>query len=132
MQQDGVWMINEHGDESGGCCFSAALRDFARFGQFVLDGAVAGGKPVVAPGWLAEATRSEIATGRPGLEYGYFWWPNADGTYDGRGIFGQQLHIDPKRHLVVVILAAWPTTGDMARFQERVRLVAAITGELDK
>jgi hypothetical protein len=33
---------------------------------------------------------------------------------------------------VVVILAAWPTTGDMARFQERVRLVAAITGELDK
>jgi CubicO group peptidase (beta-lactamase class C family) len=131
MERDAVWMINEHGDESGGCCFSAALRDLGRFGQFVLGGGTIGGKPVLAPGWLADATRKHIETGRPGLGYGYFWWVNDDGTYDARGIFGQGIHLDPKRRLVVVVLAAWPDVFDMPHAKGRVRLMRAIEAAVD-
>ncbi len=126
MATDGKWMINGHGDESGGCCFSASLRDLGRFGEFVRGGGKIGGHDVLAPGWLAKATAVQMQTGRPGLGYGYFWWPNADGTFDARGIFGQQIHIDPARRLVVVILAAWPEVTDMARFEGRKTIVDAI------
>ena len=132
MEADAKWMINQHGDESGGCCFSATLRDLGRFGEFVRGGGRAGGRDVLAPGWLAKATAVQMQTGRPGLGYGYFWWPGGDGTFDARGIFGQQIHIDPARRLVVVILAAWPQVTDMARFEGRKRIVDAITKAVDK
>lgn len=131
MERDAAWMINGHGDESGGCCFSAGLRDLGRFGQFVLDGGTIGGKPVLAPDWLPQATSTRIETGRPGLSYGYFWWTNADGTFDARGIFGQGIHIDPRRRLVVVMLAAWPDVFDMPHAKGRVRLIRAIEAAVD-
>ena len=39
MQQDASWLLNEDGTEISGCCIQATTRDFARFGQFMLDGA---------------------------------------------------------------------------------------------
>ena len=39
MGQDASWLINEDGTEISGCCIQATTRDFARFGQFMLDGA---------------------------------------------------------------------------------------------
>jgi len=82
------------------------LRDPGRFGQFILDGARIGGTPIVPDTWIAEATRSQIETTGSGSGYGYQWWPRPDGTFEGRGIFGQTLHIDPKRRLVIVINSA--------------------------
>ena len=35
---DATWLVDQTGSELGGCCVQARLRDFARFGQFVLDG----------------------------------------------------------------------------------------------
>lgn len=131
MEADAKWMINAHGDESGGCCFSASLRDLGRFGEFVRGGGKIAGRDVLAPGWLAKATAVQMQTGRPGLGYGYFWWPNADGTFDARGIFGQQIHIDPARKLVVVIVAAWPAVFDQAHFEGRKRMLDAITQAVD-
>ncbi|MEO5697471.1 MAG: serine hydrolase [Burkholderiaceae bacterium] len=52
MEQDASWMLDRTGHEHGGCCIEASTRDFARFGQFVLDGARIDGKAaVVADGW---------------------------------------------------------------------------------
>lgn len=131
MERDAVWMVNDHGDESGGCCFSAGLRDFGRIGQFILDGGRIDGKPALPDDWLPQATTTRIETGRPGLSYGYFWWTNADGTYDARGIFGQGVHIDPARKLVVVTLAAWPAVFDMEHAEGRMRLLTAIKAAVD-
>ena len=131
MERPAVWMINAHGDESGGCCLSASLRDWGRIGQFVLDGGTADGRPILPPDWLATATGARIPTGRAGLDYGYFWWANADGTFDGRGIFGQLLHVDRGRRLVGVLLAAWPKVSDAAHAAARARLLAAIDRALD-
>lgn len=131
MQQDGVWMVDGQGNEPGGCCFSAALRDLGRFGQFILDGGKIDGRPVLPADWLPKATTTQVETGYPGLDYGYFWWTNADGTYDARGIFGQGIHIDPGRRLVVVVLAAWPAVSDMGRFKDRTLFMDAVAAAVD-
>src|SRR4029078_10519647 len=76
MERDAEWMIDDVGHEEGGCwrhmalraharvacCLAMALRDYGRFGQFILDGARVGGTPIVADNWLAEATRTQVAT----------------------------------------------------------------------
>ena len=81
MERDAAWMIDDVGHEQGGCCLAVTLRDFGRFGQFILDGARVGGKPIVADTWLAEATRAQVSTGA-GSGYGYQWWTRDNGTFE--------------------------------------------------
>ena len=131
MERDAVWMVNAQRNSPGGCCLSATLRDLGRFGEFIRGGGIANGQAVLPPDWLPKATSEQIATGRPGLGYGYFWWIGPDGTFDARGIFGQGIHIDPKRRLVVVLLAAWPAVFDAPHAAGREQLMAAIEAAVD-
>jgi CubicO group peptidase (beta-lactamase class C family) len=131
MAHEAVWMINEAGISPGGCCLSAMLEDWGRFGQFILDGGKAGGKQLLPPDWLPQATHKQIEIGRPGMGYGYFWWTNDDGTFDAKGIFGQMIHIDPKRHLVIVALGAWSAAYDKPHAETRDVLVKAVTAAVD-
>jgi hypothetical protein len=95
MEQQATWILSRTGQEISGCCIQAAPRDFARFGQFILDGARVNGQPIVPDGWLAEATGTRTGIGQPGRGYGYQWWTYADGSFAARGIFGQGIFIDP-------------------------------------
>jgi CubicO group peptidase (beta-lactamase class C family) len=70
MERDAEWMIDDMGHEQGGCCLAMTLRDYGRFGQFVLDGARVGSKAIVPESWLVEATRTQVSTGE-GSGYGY-------------------------------------------------------------
>jgi len=108
MEQDAAWMIDSSGGEIGGCCLSVSLRDYARMGQFVLEG----GKGVVPPGWFAAATSAHASVGKPGYGYGYQWWTYPEGRFGAQGIFGQTIRIDPKRHMVIAISSAWPKATD--------------------
>jgi CubicO group peptidase (beta-lactamase class C family) len=112
MEQDGVWMLGSTGHEISGCCVSATLRDYARFGMFILGGGMAGGKPVLPDDWLASATTKQADIGTPGRGYGYQWWTNDDGSFAAQGIFGQGIFIDPKRKLVIASNGNWPTATD--------------------
>jgi CubicO group peptidase (beta-lactamase class C family) len=107
MEQDATWILSKTGLEISGCCVQAASRDYARFGQFILDGARVHGQSIVPDGWLAEATKKQADIGNPDRGYGYFWWTYADGSFAARGIFGQGIFIDPKRRLVIVSNADW-------------------------
>ncbi|RQO63698.1 serine hydrolase [Variovorax sp. KBW07] len=107
MEQKATWILSSTGQEISGCCVQAATRDFARFGQFILDGARVGGQPIVADGWLAEATTKRADIGQPGRGYGYQWWTYDDGSFAARGIFGQGIFIDPKRRLVIASNGNW-------------------------
>jgi CubicO group peptidase (beta-lactamase class C family) len=108
MEQDASWMLDRSGHEQGGCCLDATTRDYARFGQFILDGARIDGVSVVADGWLETAARKQVDVGQPPRGYGYQWWTSDNGTFDAMGLHGQQIHIDPARGLVVAINSAWP------------------------
>ncbi|MBY0465525.1 MAG: beta-lactamase family protein, partial [Burkholderiales bacterium] len=107
MEQQATWILNKTGQEISGCCLQAATRDFARVGQFILNGAQVNGQPIVPDGWLAEATTTRTGINEPGRGYGYQWWTFDDGTYMARGIFGQAIFIDPKRQLVIASNANW-------------------------
>lgn len=130
MERDAEWMIDDVGHEQGGCCLAVTLRDYGRFGQFILDGARVNGTPIVAETWLPEATRSQVAIG-PGAGYGYQWWTRDDGTFEGRGIYGQTLHLDPARRLVIVLNSATEQPTGREAGQARQDFIAAVNAELD-
>jgi CubicO group peptidase (beta-lactamase class C family) len=111
MEQDAIWVEDVAGHERGGCCMSMTLRDYGRFGLFMLGGGQAGGVQVLPEGWVKDATRSHVAVdpARPEAGgYGYFWWVNPWGSYEAVGIFGQSITTYPDEDLVIVINSAWP------------------------
>lgn len=109
MEQQATWLLGTDGNEVSGCCVQAATRDFARFGQFMLDGAAT----VLPPDWIATATVKQADIGEPGYGYGFQWWTRDDGSYMADGIFGQGIFIDPARGLVIASNANWTSaTGN--------------------
>jgi CubicO group peptidase (beta-lactamase class C family) len=126
MERDLFWMVDQSGQNIGGCCLSASLRDYARIGQFVLGG----GKSVVPDGWFADATRAWSPVG-DGRGYGYQWWTNADGSFQAQGIFGQLIHIDPKRRLVIAMSSAWPSATGRELSVARATFLANIKTVID-
>ena len=107
MEQQATWLLSKTGQEIGGCCMQASPRDYARMGQFILNGAMVNGQSIVPDDWLAQATTKQTDIGTPGRGYGYQWWTYDDGSFTARGIFGQGIFIDPKRKLVIVSNANW-------------------------
>jgi CubicO group peptidase (beta-lactamase class C family) len=132
MERDAEWMLDDIGHEQGGCCLAMTLRDLGRFGQFTLDGANVGRAPVVTDTWLSEATRAQVSTGGAGSGYGYQWWVRPDGAFEGRGIYGQTLHIDPKRRLVIAINSAAEHPTGRGQGQARQDFIAAVKVEIDR
>ena len=111
MEQKATWLLSKSGKEISGCCLQAASRDFARMGQFILEGARVKGQSIVPDGWLKAATSKQADISQPGRGYGYQWWTYDDGTFAARGIFGQGIFIDPARQLVIAVNADWDKAG---------------------
>jgi len=107
MEAKATWLLGVTGHEIAGCCIQAGVRDYARFGLFVLSGGMAGGKRVVPEDWFAMATVKQKEIGEPGHGYGFQWWTYDDGSFAAQGIFGQGIFIDPKRNLVIASNANW-------------------------
>ncbi len=126
MERDAFWMVDAGGQEIGGCCLSVSLRDYARMGQFMLEGA----KGLVLDGWVAAATGTTVQTDNPKQFYGYQWW-SQPGRFDARGIYGQMIHVDPKRRLVVAIVGAWPAAVGPQLSAKREALLAKINEAVD-
>lgn len=101
-------------------------------GQFIVDGARVGGTAVVTDPWLQEATRAQVATGGAGSGYGYQWWARPEGAFEGRGIYGQTLHVDPKRRLVIAINSAGEQPTGRGQGQARQDFIAAVKAEIDR
>jgi CubicO group peptidase (beta-lactamase class C family) len=118
------WMVDPRGGNIGGCCLSITLADYARMGQFALEG----GKGVVPEGWFAEATDSAVDFGTSGFGYGYQWWTYPEGTYGAQGIFGQGITIFPQQRVVVAYVGNWAQASggaERGQFLDLSRKVAA-------
>ncbi|PZQ66535.1 MAG: serine hydrolase [Variovorax paradoxus] len=131
MERPATWLLSRTGQEISGCCLQAAPRDFARFGQFILEGARVNGQPIVPDDWLANATTRQADIGRPGSGYGYQWWTRDDGSFGARGIFGQGIFIDPRRQLVIVFNADWASAQDARAAAERESFFRAVQQAID-
>ena len=127
MERDASWQIDPTDAEMAGCCLHIALRDYARFGQFILDGARIDGRPIVPAAYLDSATSTQVDTDIPGRGYGYQWWTSRGRRFAAVGIHGQMIHIDPTRQLVIVTNSAWPDATSRARSDARAELIRRIT-----
>jgi CubicO group peptidase (beta-lactamase class C family) len=132
MESDGFWVLDTTGHEIGGCCISARLGDFARFGQFMLDGGVAGGKPVLPQGWIAQAGQKQAEIGNPARGYGYQWWTYGEGSFAARGLFGQSIFIDPRRAMVIAMNANYPDVHEEALAEARRSFFRAVQQAVDR
>ena len=108
MEQHASWILGSTGHEISGCCLQAATRDFARFGQFLLDG---GGSPTARRCYRMAgsrcATRNIKPPTPPGAATATSGGPTTTAAYGAQGIFGQGIFVDPKRKVVIVSNANW-------------------------
>ena len=106
MQSDASWWLESpDGLEVGGSGLSATLRDYARFGLFLLNDGVIDGESIVPEGWMEEATTPKVIDGQE-VAYGYMFWPLHGRSYAAVGIFGQAIFVDPDQKLVVAMWSA--------------------------
>lgn len=131
MELDATWAVGPDGREIAGCCLQAGLRDFARVGQFIPEGAAIDGKSIVPDGWISAATSKQADVNRPGIGYGYQWWTRDNGTFYAVGIHGQMIHVDPARRLVIAINSVWPVATGQAPTLAREAVLAGIASALD-
>jgi CubicO group peptidase (beta-lactamase class C family) len=115
MESDATWWLESpDGIEVGGSGLSATLRDYARFGLFLLNDGVAGGEQVLPDGWV-EAASSPQKIGESTVDYGFMLWPVPDagntihdGAFEALGIFGQRVYVNRQENVVIAIWSARP------------------------
>jgi CubicO group peptidase (beta-lactamase class C family) len=81
-------------------------RDYARFGQMVLQGGKWQGMQVVPEDWVMAMTSPQA---KDGSDYGYQWWVPANpspGEVMAQGIYGQYIYINPSLGVVIAVNAA--------------------------
>jgi CubicO group peptidase (beta-lactamase class C family) len=137
MEADAHWWLDAPGGtEIGGSGLSATLRDYARFGQFVLEQGVVGADTMLTPGWVHEAGREHSLLEGTSIPFGLLWWPASTalgrqhGAFTAEGIHGQFVHIDPVARVVIVQWGARPRPqGDevVDDFEVFDAIVAALT-----
>ncbi|WP_340113147.1 serine hydrolase domain-containing protein [Maribellus mangrovi] len=130
MEQTATWRLDRTGQEMAGCCLQMRLRDFGRFGQFVLEDGTINGESIVPDDWFKEATQLQMPLW-PGGGYGYGWWIFNDHSFEALGIHGQMIYIDPSRKLVVAINSAWPEADSNIRHFAVENFIRSIADELD-
>lgn len=123
MEQDSAWWIESpNGMVVAGSGMVATLRDYGRFGQIILDNGRVNGKLIVPDNWFPQAGLPHVINGKP-LEYGYSWWipPQTDpihvGAFQAVGIYGQYIYINPREHLVIVLLSARSKPSVLSRLE---------------
>ncbi len=115
LEQDGYY-ITDGQDVAfvlGGMNFTT--RDFARFGQVVLQDGQRDGQQLIPADWLAEATQPSAPTEPGKIGYGYQWWIPVgahEGEFLARGVYGQYMYFDQSRGVLIV------STGADRRFRE--------------
>jgi len=115
MESDATWWLESpDGQEIGGSGLSATLRDYGRFGLFVMNHGLVGEEQILPEGWVTEAGASKMIGGKK-VDYGYMWWvpdastnPVHEGSFFASGIFGQSIYINPAANVVIVVWSARP------------------------
>ncbi|NML23363.1 serine hydrolase [Pseudoflavitalea sp. G-6-1-2] len=101
-------------DHTGGhiksyCCFNSNARDFARFGQLMVDSGRWKGQEIISPEYYTQSITPNMIPdrhGKPCDYYGYQWWiiPGNEKIFYARGILGQYIIVIPSKKLVLVRL----------------------------
>lgn len=116
LERDGYYVTDGAGVAFvlGGLNFTT--RDFARFGQMILQNGVHNGQQLVPAGWIAESVLPSAPTAPGKIGYGYQWWIPVgahEGEFLGRGVYGQYIYFDQLRGVLIV------STGADRKFRDK-------------
>lgn len=109
---DALWSLDQpNGVEKAYCCFNSNARDFARFGQLILNRGQWNGKQIVSEAYLKQAlTPASHLVDQFGEKvdyYGWQWWlmnHRNHTIYYMRGVNGQYVFVVPDINTVIVRL----------------------------
>ncbi|MEM6562876.1 MAG: serine hydrolase [Pseudomonadota bacterium] len=110
-------------------------RDFARFGQMIMQGGVWKDEQIVPRDWIVASTTASAPTQPDEMGYGFQWWMPRDAKpreYMGRGIYGQYLYIDELSGVVIVLTAADPDFRDRDIQRENINMFRRIAASLNE
>ncbi|WP_170404948.1 serine hydrolase domain-containing protein [Ruegeria arenilitoris] len=115
LERDGYYITDGAGVAFvlGGLNFTT--RDYARFGQMILQNGVRDGRQIVPADWIKESTLPSAPTEPGKIGYGYQWWIPVgahDGEFLARGVYGQYMYFDQSRGVLIV------ATGADRKFRE--------------
>lgn len=107
-----LWSLDKNnGTEKAYCCFNSNARDFARWGQLILNNGTWGNDTLVSPAFIKNSVTPALHltdnTGKNIDYYGYQWWIHKMGENKipyMRGILGQYVFVLPHYNAVVVRL----------------------------
>lgn len=126
-ETNALWLLDgAEKHEKAFCCFNAAARDYARFGQLVLNKGAWNGKQLVSSEYISAATtpasylKDRDENNAPVDFYGYqYWMINHNGihTISMNGLFGQYVYIIPEKNAVVVRLGESKVTKPIHHHQ---------------
>lgn len=114
MEFDAFYTLeSDGGQEIGGSRAGLALRDFGRFGQFILEDGIVADRRILPAGWVAQCGRRHFAldpsaNGYGADGYGYSWWIDPDGSMVAVGFAGQSIYVNHAARTVIVTLSCWP------------------------
>lgn len=112
-EENALWSLDKKdGMEKAYCCFNSNARDFARFGQLLLNNGRWDSTQLVSPAYLQEALSPDTdlwdkEMDMPNRCYGFqFWYLNYKGLDVSymRGILGQYILAIPEKNAVIVRL----------------------------
>jgi CubicO group peptidase (beta-lactamase class C family) len=124
---DAFWLLDgKEKREKAFCCFNGVARDYARFGQLVLNNGSWNGKRIVSEKYIKEATspasylKDREENNAPVDFYGYQYWilkHSGVTVIEQNGLFGQYVYIIPEKNAVVVRLGESKVTKHIHHFQ---------------
>lgn len=134
----GTWNTDRNSEtakELAYCCLNMPLSDYAKFGQFYIDGGRVNGLQLVPEGWPdfvgtppSPSHRVDDRAGRDYVDYGRHFWVHepSNGVFMAMGYNGQFIWIDPSRRIVIAVTSAdakYP--GENEEWMPMLRAVAA-------
>ncbi len=126
-EADALWLLDgDKKHEKAFCCFNGVARDYARFGQLVLNDGKWGEKQIVSKNYIQAATspasylKDTYENNNPVDFYGYQYWIfNHKGlkVAEQNGLFGQYVFIIKEKNAVVVRLGESKVIKPIHHFQ---------------
>ena len=126
-EADALWLLDgSQKHEKAFCCFNGIARDYARFGQLILNKGKWGSTQIVSEKYINEATQAAsylkdpTENNNPVDYYGYQYWVFNYRGYQipmQNGLFGQYVYIIPEKNAIVVRLGESKVTKHIHHFQ---------------
>ncbi|MEO9819748.1 MAG: serine hydrolase [Paracoccaceae bacterium] len=108
---------------------NVTTRDYARFGQMILQDGQWHGKQIVPADWIADSTAPSAPTEPGKTQYGYQWWIPSDarpGEFFARGIYGQYIYFNKPAGVVIVSTAADRKFREKGRATDDIALFRSV------